>query len=1418
MTTPGDDQKVDLLFKEFTGVANVLQNNTFAEQIKAFRPNIMGDSVLTNSIPFDLADISYDLSPPPAPVSQFVYGCPALDASYGTTTISGGIAIGTDLTYFHRRPLSLVTGQTAKTYYIDDGSGNSELMDTVPFKYDQSYNSYNHVLYQYDPSASTYLTVNMWSAPYYWLLDNKSGYLELYGDANDIASGIGSQELRMSYIKYTGPKGVGGGGGGGGDASFNNVDISGNLYVGGDTDVSGNVDVSGDIVVQQTNLYQTSSMTVDIGSWHPTLSGDWFQICYVDYLPRINLAKPNLAEPTGNGFVELTGNMNHEDGGYNAANQFIFHMKFFVTAYGNNSNIENTVRFNMPALTRDNTTISALRAMYDSSVPAADRKIIVYAQFGPKFTTQNYPGKILTVTSRISLNGRNGPDTDVGGLTSYKLDWKQLPLGFIGSTTPPGVEAGGLDLGDAPISSYKAVSVSSFPTVITSNLFAQGNNLIQLGFNPSTGTISGPFDQTSTYRPLSQVNGTASPAAPIDINATADFTIRAYDDVAAGQVAWQIIKGTVSICAQGSPTSPTTIAATIVVHSSLVAPAGGVQPVRSLHVLTNTTTGSNQEVFATFYCKVNGATGGSGGSITYLEIETTNNKTNIEATPNDTSSGAYWRTSENLLVYGFNPSTGTERAKADLVRGVNTSSHDSNEMSVVNQLVALDVSSVDLTATNADISMADISMACIQDLSCVQTLNGLTPDPMVQTEWTLSEPTSAGDGYWYTIAEVPEGGAGRGDALFSLVDRTGSHHHTVTFRATYHFNKGVSINVESSTWFSRIRYHAIRIARKSTYSGALLQVQFDDLSFNSSVATQYMEVRQNVNELGWTNFASGVVDGSDAIPILPDLSAATAWTPDISGVMLGYDPTSQNAEAVSTLDYVYLGNVDISGTAHRIKGSTTSFENADVSFFGGGSVSVYDEDFEKSGTGNFEINGLGDITMNTTGNFLRQPGSSSGSNGKTTISGGAIYLKATQIPAGGTDALYLQSTKSAKLAASDTLDIHSGTSPGIGGAAAEMRIHSSSDLYLASGINNGAGVKPINDVEIKAGDQIKLKGNQSLNTPTAPSVHIGDPSNRHFTAVADPFRLYNDTLSNVTTKVNDISGVADGALVFAPTTGPLVYMDNLLLQLRTQSLVSFVASLGARTHATSSSDANQSVTLNGTTTYKPWAFHMVNQGVGPVGGSLSAHGTTRSMYPAYAYPYTQVKRATLYPFASYANNPAVNLGTPASPGAATNAEVSFEIWVASTTNTYATDSVLNTSWFSSSWVTNAGRTTSGSSRIVTNTPGQDASGWAYKICNNLRSVSNSTSLFNPWSGPSNTPMSAAPVDLSFAPFTIPFEGRYVVQVIERIIEVSGSIATTGFVNFHGTGGLGYKEFHGGVNDAVPLQIDLHITNTYEQSQ
>ena len=59
--------------------------------------------------------------------------------------------------------------------------------------------------------------------------------MNYYGEPVAYPNGIQlntTQELRLSFIKYTG-KGAAGSGGGGGDASFNNVDISGNLILKG---------------------------------------------------------------------------------------------------------------------------------------------------------------------------------------------------------------------------------------------------------------------------------------------------------------------------------------------------------------------------------------------------------------------------------------------------------------------------------------------------------------------------------------------------------------------------------------------------------------------------------------------------------------------------------------------------------------------------------------------------------------------------------------------------------------------------------------------------------------------------------------------------------------------------------------------------------------------------------------------------------------------------------------------------------------------------------------------------------------------------------------------------------------------------------------------------------------------------------
>jgi hypothetical protein len=719
---------------------------------------------------------------------------------------------------------------------------------------------------------------------------------------------------------------------------------------------------------------------------------------------------------------------------------------------------------------------------------------------------------------------------------------------------------------------------------------------------------------------------------------------------------------------------------------------------------------------------------------------------------------------------------------------------------------------VDGSAEFVDISSA---RACIVDLSCVDTINGLSPALTAESTWTFNPSDATGNDRWYTIAECGTDLTPR-VGQFTLLDKQGSRYHSVVLNAGFRTGgtvsaNGIYLDAEASAWSTFPNYKGARIAYRASGSGCALQVQATNLP---NAGTQYLFLSQNFGTDGWTITASGQVDGSANFPVLPDGSPAT----QAKSIALGNTQYDDTGESVTNLNSVFDGIVQVDGPRFNVTSGTSDFSGVDVNMYGG-NLHIYDQTLEKSGAGNIEMSGPGDVQLTMSGGFERIPSNVGPGIGYTTISGGAVYVRGTEETT-GVEALQLRSAVSSRVTSGGNMLIATNAEPGVTGTTnAHCRIHAAGDIQLYSGHESGQGRSLLGEVDISAAHRVFVAGHKAGGGSTTSSLQLGDPSGRFFTSVEEPFRLYGASYNDVSSAVYNVgSSARDGMLVFAPTTGPLVYMDDLLLQLRTSSLVSFVASLGARTHATSSNDTNQSVTLNSSSAlYKPWAFHMVNQGVGPVGGSLSAHGTTRSMYPAFAYPYTQVRRATLYPFAAYANNPEVRLGNPGATGAATTAEVSFEIWVASTTNTYATDSVLTSGWFTSSWVRNSGLTPLGNSRVVENSPGQDASGWAYKICNNLRTVSNSSSLFNPWSSQSNTP-SSAPVDLSFTPFTIPFEGRYVVQVIERIIEVSGSLATAGFVNFHGTSSLGYQEFHGGVNDSVPLQIDLHVENTYEQTQ
>lgn len=229
-----NDQKTELLFKQFNNVVNARQEADFSTTTQnkfPFRNYVNNKEIFSNDIPDELSNITFTNS-----FNVTSYGCEALDFSFNQAGVADGTIYNipnTDLTFFYRVDLQQAIPQTNRTWYLPDISNNnfSSLNDTIPYNYDPSFNSYKPLLYgQSSNIPEPLFSTNGGNLK--WLIDYKSGFVEFYGDDAAITHWLTTNNPpRISLIKYTGPKGAAGGSGGGGDASFNNVDISGDLNV-----------------------------------------------------------------------------------------------------------------------------------------------------------------------------------------------------------------------------------------------------------------------------------------------------------------------------------------------------------------------------------------------------------------------------------------------------------------------------------------------------------------------------------------------------------------------------------------------------------------------------------------------------------------------------------------------------------------------------------------------------------------------------------------------------------------------------------------------------------------------------------------------------------------------------------------------------------------------------------------------------------------------------------------------------------------------------------------------------------------------------------------------------------------------------------------------------------------------------------
>jgi len=217
-----DKNKVQLLFKEFTGVVNSKQDAPFPLEGFAFKDYILNDNILSDSIPASLPD---------GLRSAQLDACGNIAPNSTTNLASSGYP---QLTYHKKRILQPVVSGSYRTWYLPDASGGSLLKNAISFKFDPINNSYNYGVYQAPailnpgPPPLVYLPIGMYTFPTFWLFDFKSGFLEFYAeeDSDLIAyTPSGGVDLltnppAISFFQYVGATGGAGGGGGGGSQSL----------------------------------------------------------------------------------------------------------------------------------------------------------------------------------------------------------------------------------------------------------------------------------------------------------------------------------------------------------------------------------------------------------------------------------------------------------------------------------------------------------------------------------------------------------------------------------------------------------------------------------------------------------------------------------------------------------------------------------------------------------------------------------------------------------------------------------------------------------------------------------------------------------------------------------------------------------------------------------------------------------------------------------------------------------------------------------------------------------------------------------------------------------------------------------------------------------------------------------------------
>ena len=252
-----DSQKINNLWKSSKGVVDINKPENFVSSTeKGAIKNVLNDSIFSEEVPDKIPGTTINLNTLGGPNAVMpVYSVAALDLSFNfqslepgqvppstpmderSSAIGGGFeglkltSVGLPhLVYYHRIPLVEVNSANTTpnnkcktSWYLPDPSNNnmSSIRNTINFKKGNlAQGHYNQKFFIYDvlpgPVYNYQSAPQQLDDPYYFVFDNESGYVLIYGEADNspiwYLETAANRRICVSFIRYEGALGASGGG------------------------------------------------------------------------------------------------------------------------------------------------------------------------------------------------------------------------------------------------------------------------------------------------------------------------------------------------------------------------------------------------------------------------------------------------------------------------------------------------------------------------------------------------------------------------------------------------------------------------------------------------------------------------------------------------------------------------------------------------------------------------------------------------------------------------------------------------------------------------------------------------------------------------------------------------------------------------------------------------------------------------------------------------------------------------------------------------------------------------------------------------------------------------------------------------------------------------------------------------------